>query len=250
MRLDDLDVPWGRGIFRRTKRISFELSNLCTLAPCHAKCPAHQAREPRILPMSIVESVLETCRKRRFRGMFAFHLYNEPGVDPRLFLFMQRIKAVLPGAKLFLLTNGWYLDANLARELEAVGLDYLGISAYSDADYRRFRRLRLKIPVRVRRERPDDRLTWYAPRCSPVRPQPCYAPFYEICITSAGQVCLCPFDWQRRHVFGDLSQEPLDAILRRPEMLRVYEALSCGRRELEICTNCRTSRGEPLGTTP
>ena len=110
MRLDDLDIPWGQGIFRRTKRISFELSNICNLADLHKRCPLHQYQERHILPAEIVYQVLDCCKAYDFQGVFAFHQYNEPGVDPRLFMFMNRIKQLLPKAKMFLLTNGWYLN--------------------------------------------------------------------------------------------------------------------------------------------
>jgi GTP 3',8-cyclase len=248
MRLDKLDIPWGQGPFRRTKRISFELSNICNLAQDHQRCPLNLKPETRVLPGRVIDGVLETCRKYDFMGVFAFHLYNEPGIDPRLALFLERIKSILPRARTFLLTNGWYLTQSLAEELVGHGLDYLVISAYTQAEWERLRQIQLSIPVQVNKQILDDRLTWYDhEQLFPVSAQrPCYCPIYEICITCLGEVALCPYDWQRRHVFGDLNHEKLEDILERPEIWRVYEALAEGRRELDICRACKTARGEPF----
>jgi cyclic pyranopterin phosphate synthase len=246
MRLDKLGIPWGEGPFRRTKRISFELSNICNLSHEHKRCPLNLKPETQILPASVINSVLETCRRHQFEGVFAFHLYNEPGIDPRLALFLHRIKSVLPAARTFVLTNGWYLTQSLAEELVGHGLDYLVISAYTPAEWERLRQIRLPIPVQVNKQTLDDRLTWYQQELlAPVSAgRPCYCPVYEICITCRGEVALCPYDWQRRHIFGDLNNESLEDVLARPDIWRVYEELSAGRRELEICRACKTTRGE------
>ena len=245
MRLDDLDIPWGTGVFRRTKRISFELSNICNLAQQHKQCPLHFQDEPRILPEFVIDGVLETCQKFRFAGVFAFHLYNEPGIDPRLVSLMDKIKSRLPDSKLFLLTNGWYLNQTLAEELVQHGLDFLSISSYSQRDHERLARIQLDIPVSLIRQTLDDRLTWYESPIDRGRSFPCYCPLYEICITCEGLVSLCPYDWQRQNVFGDLSVESLEEVLERREPWRVYEGLASGRRTLDICRGCHTSRGEP-----
>lgn len=232
-------------MFRRTKRISFELSNLCNYARAHTACSAHLQSEPKILPEAVIDSALATCQAYSFAGVVSFHLYNEPAIDPRLCLFIRKAKEALPAAKLYLLTNGWYLDQNLAVELQRHGLDFLGISAYSQREYDRLERISLDIPVRVLFEPLDGRLAWNQSPPRPGPPRACYSPLYEICITSAADVCLCPFDWQRRLVFGNLLREPLDAILTAPRPWETYGALSQGRRDFAPCAECPTWRGEP-----
>jgi MoaA/NifB/PqqE/SkfB family radical SAM enzyme len=176
-------------------------------------------------------------------------LYNEPGIDPRLVFFMRKVKTMLPKAKLFLLTNGWYLDQTLAHEFEAHGLYYLVISAYGDKEFERLSRLKVDIPIRITREPLDNRMTWYEIQSDKSPARPCYCPVYELCITSKGEVCLCPFDWQRLHVFGNLHEDTLEVILGRSEIWQVYEELSSGRREFSICQGCPTYRGEPYPST-
>jgi Iron-sulfur cluster-binding domain len=246
MRLDDLDVPWGEGPFRFTKRISFELSNRCDMSGQHSRCPLHRSSEaPRILRTSIIDAVLVSCRRYDFAGVIAFHLYNEPGLDPRLTWLMERIKRALPRCRLYLLTNGGYLTQHLAEEFVTRGLDYLDVSVYGESDFVRHSALQLPIRVRVLRQTLDDRLSWYA--ADPTRPAssaPCYCPLYEVCITCEGQVGLCPYDWQRRHLFGDLRRESIDDILVSGAVVAAYERLAAGQRDFEVCRRCTSGRGE------
>lgn len=245
MRFDEFNIPWGNGIFRLTKRITIELSNLCNYAVIHKDCPAGQRKKITIIPEHIFRSVLNTCEKYDFRGIISFHMYNEPLTDPRLFMFMDLIKTQMPGIKMFIVTNGWYLDQNMAAELEAHGLDYLHISAYSKTEYLRFKKLRFNIPVRIFHEPLDDRLTWYSQKNAGHNNTPCYSPFYEICVSSAGKILLCTYDWKSRHELGDLNRETLEEILNKDALKDIYDALSKGERKFRLCMNCPTYRGEP-----
>lgn len=246
MRFNDFNIQWGEKIFRKTKRITLELSNLCNYSLIHHDCPINSQKTQQILPESIFNSVLNTCNAYDFQGVISFHMYNEPLIDPRLFRFMERVKKTIPKARLFLLTNGWYLDQNLCRDLELCGLDFLEISAYSESEYLRFKKLKSKINIRIEKRKLDNRLNWYNEIPKDNLPKPCYCPLYEICITCIGKVILCPYDWQREHVFGDLNKESLEQILQKTKIWNIYESLSTGHRSLKLCKNCISSRGEPF----
>lgn len=246
MRLDNLDITWGKGIFARTKRISFELSNICNYDHLHPRCPISQQKQRKILPEQTVYQTLEVCRTYEFEGVIAFHLYNEPGIDPRLMLFIDKVKQVLPQARIFLLTNGWYLNQELVDEYVRHGLSFINISIYSKAEGQRLKALHFDIPVQFIESGFDDRLTWY----EKVNPEtlhiPCYYPLYELCITCDSKVTLCPYDWKRTQIFGDLTQQSLEEILQNPRIQEAYDHLSTGSRVFEICRGCSRSRGEPL----
>lgn len=245
MRLEDKNIPWGTGIFKRTKRVTLELSNLCNWSKEHERCPAHYYKEHVILPERIVRNVLETCRAYSFKGVIAFHIYNEPGIDPRLMYFIKLTKEMLPGSFIFLLTNGWYFTQTLAEEYEQHGVDFIDISTYNPEDAKKIKGVSLSIPIRVLEEPLDDRMTWYGKEVKERIRHPCYYPLYDICISCKGFVVLCPYDWKRVIRFGDLNKESLKKILQKKEMRAIYEDLSAGRRTREICRGCPRSRGEP-----
>lgn len=82
--------------FKFTKRVSIELSNLCNYASIHKKCPINKIKSPIILSSKIVYSIFNTLKKFSFSGQIAFHTYNEPLIDPRLFKFIEVAKKSCP----------------------------------------------------------------------------------------------------------------------------------------------------------
>lgn len=236
------DEKPGQGIFNKTKRISLELSNLCNYAMIHKKCPLNRIKNGKILPSRIVYHILETCQKYDFQGHIAFHTYNEPGIDPRLMMFIKKARERLPKSKLILQTNGYYLDQGLAEEYEKTGLSILRISAYSEAEYKRLSKIKLNIPVTVQKMVLDNRLGLYSQAKIINSKQACHAPFNEVIVTNEGRISLCCLEWKRRHLFGDLNKETFEKAMRDKRMLAVYDNLSHGRRKFEICKRCTWSR--------
>ena len=139
----------GLGPLRHTKIIDLELSNICNYATSHKKCPLHEVHRPTILSEELVFHVLETCKKFEFRGMLRFSIYNEPGIDPRLMMFIREAKRLLPDVSIDLLTNGFYLDEGLANEFAKYGVSFIRISAYSKSEYERFTKFQCRIPIVV-----------------------------------------------------------------------------------------------------
>ena len=115
-------------MFEHTSRISIELSNLCNYARIHKKCPLNLVETPVILPAKIVFDVLETLERYNFQGIIAFHTYNEPLIDPRLFQFIEFARKACPHSDIFILTNGYYLTQTLADELVDSGVSKIIIS--------------------------------------------------------------------------------------------------------------------------
>ncbi len=228
----------GGNIFQHTNRVSIELSNLCNYSSVHKKCPLNLEVTPRILPAKIVIGVLDILHKYQFRGMIAFHTFNEPLIDPRLFKFIEYARKSCPDAVIYFSTNGFYLDQNLANELVECGLTSLHISAYSPKEYERLSKITLPIPINLEKMVLLDIVP--ALYQSPIidNQTPCQAPLGEIIVTRDGQISLCCRDWQRRYIFGDLNEEPLEEILRKGNLQTVYSHLSRGNRVLDLCRRC------------
>jgi len=246
MRFDGYKIPWGQGIFSRTKRITMELSNLCNMSEQHRACPAHDSKEKTILSDEIVQDIVRLGKKYSFQGVVAFHMYNEPTLDPRLVYFIRLVKENLPDARIYILTNGWYITQGIANEFVRHGVDFLDVSSYDSADLETLSKISLPIPYRILHEPLDDRLAWYGKVTRERRTQACFCPLYDICVDCRGNVVLCSYDWKRTTVFGNLHAASLESILMSGEMQDLYHELSKGMRRLEICTACPRSRGEPF----
>jgi len=222
-------------------RISIELSNLCNFAPVHKKCPLHIAANPTILPGKIVYRVLDSVASWEYKGKIAFHTYNEPGIDPRLFMFIAYAKEKCPDSYIAIMTNGYYLDENLLSEYMAIGVNEIFLSAYSNKDYERFISYKSKIKTTILKPVLDDRLNIYN-RKELSLSKPCLAPYNELMITREGYVGLCCLDWQREQVFGNLNSQSLEDVLNSEKMQSAYENLSNGKRLDNICKRCDWSR--------
>jgi glycosyltransferase involved in cell wall biosynthesis len=229
----DPSVP----LFAQIKRISFQLSNLCNLEGIHKKCPLHCRKSSSILPSSIVTKVLDELGSIDYQGIVAFHIYNEPLIDPRLFSLIAETRRRCPGAKVYLLSNGYYLNQTILDELAVLGVWLLIVSAYSKADFERLSRYESRIPYKVFRATLDERRSIYDGPPLDVK-APCYPFVTDLSIACTGEVTLCCLDWDRRFVYGDLHEETLQSVLEKFEVRQIAHGLMLGERTTDICRRC------------
>lgn len=148
-------------LFKNTYRVSIELSNRCNYAKIHKKCPLNLVDEPIILPAKIVFDILDTLDRYNFQGEIAFHNYNEPLIDPRLFKFIEYARQGFPQREIYICTNGFYLNQTLLDELVESGVSNVRVSAYSKREYQRLSQIKAQIPLSVEMTSLDDRLKLY-----------------------------------------------------------------------------------------
>jgi 2-deoxy-scyllo-inosamine dehydrogenase (SAM-dependent) len=224
-------------LFKYTNRVSIELSNLCNYSMMHKKCPINKIKKPIILPSKIVYSVINTLKRYSFSGQIAFHTYNEPLIDPRLFKFIEVAKESCPSCKIYICTNGYYLDQVMAEELSSIGVTEIHVSAYSDREMERLSKINVNIPFSTERMKLDERLNFYETSEKFIF-KPCHAPLSEIIVTRKGKISLCCLDWKRKYLFGDLHYQNLEEILRKGKLHSLYAKLSKGERNLYLCRRC------------
>ena len=239
--------------FEYTNAIALELSNSCSHAWLHKKCPLNLEmaqpgvnKDPRTLPLSIVQKVMGTLGEYEYSGALAFHQYNEPLQDPRLFLFLAMAQELCPSAQPYIVTNGYNLTPTLAEELITYGVRKIIVSTMNDKIM--LRRV-VALQELVGKERIeahnsamlDDRMLAYdVPK--PIPKGHCHAPLRQVIITRDAKVGLCCHDWQRIYTFGDLREEKLDDILCSDEVRQVYEGLRKNKRGYFLCRQCGRSR--------
>lgn len=207
-----------------TRRVAIELSNICPLASVHTQCPLSVRTEIVILPTATVLSILTQLGEMDFSGSVAFHRYNEPLADPRLFLFLFYRGLNCPKATSYICTSGGdFLRPNIIQDLYEMGVTAINISA--DARWAGLLGMYEAEPV-------------YSTK-------PCLAPLASVEITNAGNVGLCCKDWKDQHAFGNLKDHTLAEILLSDEVQETYRRLSEGDRFLDLCSRCKSARGKP-----
>lgn len=75
-------------------------------------------------------ALLDDLSAHAFHGWFAFHNYNEPMADPRLFERLAQARQALPRAKLEVHTNGDFLTAKSVLALAAAGCSLTRVTLY------------------------------------------------------------------------------------------------------------------------
>ena len=227
-------------IFNLIDRVTFETSTYCNYAKIHPKCPAHDEKSVRNISSSVVIKVLNYFGSKNFSGIFAWHQYNEPLVDPRLFGFIMMAKQKCPNSKILVWTNGSNLDQTLVTELEKIGVTNLIVTSYFDkeklesftADKMTYQVFPVGwVDVTDVYDRQEHNIS-----------APCYAPLTDLTITVDGKIGLCCRDFDRRNVFADLNTASVEEALVNSKLLETYQQLSSGQRCLDICKRCTIFR--------
>jgi radical SAM protein with 4Fe4S-binding SPASM domain len=221
-----------------TKRISFELSNYCNLSHIHKKCPISLQKEPNYLPLKIINNVSEYIKQIGWTGIIAFHTYNEPTIDPRLFMLIEKFNTHY----ILIATNGKTLNQQLLDELIEYKINEMNVTAYSNEDYVRLINLNPhNIKYSVTTGELDDRIKLYD-EGEKNNNKICNAPLEEIIIGCNGDFCLCCLDWKKQHSFGNLNNQSFEDILKSEEIKSVSENLKKGNRTLDLCKRCDWTR--------
>lgn len=117
----------------------FNTLALETAALCNRKCvfcPNYStARPDELMPMELIQKVLEELREIKWKGVFNTWIYNEPLRDKRLPEILKMTQEILPTASVMLSTNGDYLkNKNDLNNLYDMGVRQIVINIYSAAD--------------------------------------------------------------------------------------------------------------------
>ena len=223
------------------RQVFFELSNMCVYVHLHPRCPVSLQKTKKVLSSKVVKKVLDELGEHNYKGFVAFHRYNEPLIDPRLFELISYAKSHCPKAMIRILTNGFYLHQAIVDELSNLDIESLEVSAYFPEEYRRLTKLNVKFPYKVFNSILDMRLSLYD-RKKLNLPKPCYAQINDITINCEGKLSLCCLDWKNKHTFGDLEKESLEKIISSRKFLSVYRNLAKGNRTLNMCSRCDWQR--------
>lgn len=223
------------------RHVYFEISNLCVYSAIHPKCPVSLQKTKKILSSKIVKKVIKELGNNKYEGFIAFHRYNEPLGDPRLFEFISYVKTHCPKAMVRILTNGFYLTQEIVDDFKESKIEVLEVSGYGMKEYRRLKKLKATFPYRVFYAIFDDRKSLYEKKKINLS-KPCYAQINDITINCEGKLGLCCLDWKNKHIFGDLEKTSLKKILNSNFFLETYKNLTQGRRTLDLCSRCDWQR--------
>jgi hypothetical protein len=232
--------------------LSFEISDRCNLASAHSRCPCHLglARYSHLDTSHLLDdaTIIETARRFYrefgFRGMIAWHYYNEPLLQAeRMFGLIARIRCAVPESRFLLWTNGTLLPADcsaFAAFAEIHVTDYGGANPPRNLDA-----LRATCPrVIVERGNLDGRLAGLGEPAD----NPCKRPYTEFGVDAYGNCHLCCVDWRGLASQGNVLRDGLDACVSK---WAAMAGAVCGDRMTaeapEACRRCPRRYGAMSG---
>lgn len=209
---------------------------------------------------ALIRKVASELAEFNYSGIFLFSGFVEPMLDREIYGHVHTVHSILPQAKIEMVTNGDVLDVHRLIRLFGAGLSTILISVYDsaeDAD-------RLSNMCRVANLKPDqyvirhrylpesqsfgitlnnragmmEKATFAIKKPTQAIHAPCHYPHYTFFMDYLGDVLMCPHDWGKRKVLGNLKAQSFKEIWLGQGFSVVRESLAKGSRVFTPCNVC------------
>jgi radical SAM protein with 4Fe4S-binding SPASM domain len=242
--------------------VEFNLSGLC-----NRECVFCPRADATVFPntndhisIALYEKIVRELGELDYRGMLLYSGFGEPLLAKRLEVLIETTKRFCSRARLEMVTNGDGLSAARLRSLFEAGLDTLLISMYDGPEQREhFERMR--VAAGLAPERIVLRTRWLSaeehygialsnrsglvtikeagigPLTEP-RKRRCHYPFYTVMVDWDGAMLLCPHDWGRKLVVGNLNERSIAELWTSETLKQVRLTLAADNRDFAPCNVC------------
>jgi len=242
--------------------IEFNLSGLCnrTCVFCPRVDPTIFPNTNEHISIDLYEKIMKDLSQIDYSGTLIYSGFGEPLLYKRIEAIIELSKRHCPGARLEITTDGDFVTPDKLRALFNAGLDLLLISMYDGPHQvgeleRTISEASLMPNNVILRER------WLPPEehygitlnnrsgmveipdagiSRPVEPlkRRCFYPFYQVLIDYDGSVLLCPHDWGKKMIVGNLNDKSLNDLWNNSLMKRVRLNLAREDRNFAPCKDC------------
>jgi len=252
-------LPNGSPTF---SEVEFNTSGLCnrTCVFCPRVDPKVFPNVNEHLPLDLYKKILVDLAEINYSGRITHSGFSEPLLHPKINDILRATRDILPESVVEIITNGDKLTAGIIKDLFEAGLTTLLISMYDGPEQTEFfermtREAGLPQERVILRERylPPEQgyginLTNRAGMVSvneagvsvllaPMK-HSCYYTHYRMMIDYTGEVLLCPHDWGKRLIVGNLHNERIQDVWTGQALSAVRQRLGKGDRAFPPCDKC------------
>ena len=209
---------------------------------------------------SLHEKLCLELKDLNYKGTIRYSGFVEPLLDINIYNLISMVKKNLPECNVEMVTNGDPLNPKRLNKLFESGLDKILISAYDgkeDAD----KLEDLCVNANLTKEQYIVRHRYYSEEQDfgitlsnrsglmenaefkieslkePLK-KPCYIPSYTFFLDYQGDVLMCPHDWGKKVILGDLKKEKLLDIWFSKKSSSIRKMLNKSNRNMEPCNVC------------
>lgn len=222
----------------------------CTFCPVNVN---EKQRKYAKMEEGLFKKIISELKDINYEGELALFSNNEPFLDERIIEWNKYARKELPGAYIYLFTNGSLLDIQKVQEIIKY-IDKLVIDNYDENElncklkeidvWRKNTQNEKKVVI-VPRKR-NEILTsrgGQAPNKRMIRGirAKCFYPYKQLVVRPDGKISLCCNDALGIYTMGDLNKKSILQIWNSKEYKRLrLEMKKHGRRRLKLCKNCDT----------
>ena len=243
---------------------------------CNRKCSFCPRSAPgfedikEFISKDLVNKISTELSELDYKGVVRFSGFVEPMLDKKIFDHINTFKRFCPKSRIEMVTNGDPLNIDRLKKLFDNGLDKILISVYDGKeDVIKFQnmidKLKLKKDQYIIRDRSlseeyDFGITLsnragmmenaeykIAKTVSPLK-NPCYIPSYTLFFDYLGDVLMCPHDWGKKIILGNLKKEKLIDIWFKDKSIKIRNILVNSNRNFSPCNVCDVD-GTLMGKT-
>lgn len=242
--------------------IEFNLSGLCTRRCVF--CPRSDAKKfPNVnehMPLKLYEKIMADLQKANFDGTILYSAFSEPLLYEHLDEIIKVSRRYCPKARVEIVNNGDLVTPERISRLFKAGLTTLCISMYDGPEQEEyFKKIQKDLALR------DDQL-FLRKRWLPAKENfgitlsnragaieiketgtfslkepmksACYYPFYQAFVDYTGEVLLCPHDWGKKLILGNVKDQSILEIWDNKIFKKMRIKLSKKDRNFLPCDKC------------
>tara|TARA_B100001027_G_scaffold213301_1_gene183794 strand:+ start:2023 stop:2922 length:900 start_codon:yes stop_codon:yes gene_type:complete len=212
------------------------------------------------ISLELHEKLCKELAELNYKGTVRYSGFVEPLLDKNIYKLIRMVKDNIPDTNIELVTNGDVLNDKRLNKLFDNGLNRILISAYDskdDAD----KLEKLCIDANLSKKQYIVRHRYYneekdfgitlsnrsglmqnaefkiASLNEPLK-KPCYIPSYTFFLDYQGDVLMCPHDWGKKVILGNLNKQKLIDIWFSKKSINIRKMLHKSNRNFNPCNVC------------
>ena len=214
------------------------------------------------LSIDLFDKIISELKTINYSGRISFSGFSEPFLHSKLIELIKKITLNLPDAKSEIITNGDYLKEDNLKELFEEGLQYIYVSLYTNKrtfDYLNSLKNNLKkeyqtkFNIRPRNLGRKNKFglnlnnragavdyTRFGMKQEKILPlkRSCNYPMFTIFVDYNGDCLICPDDWDKRKIVGNVKKENIINIWLGEIFHKVRKRLLNSDRNDSPCDKC------------
>lgn len=212
------------------------------------------------IPTALIQKLVNELKIYNFAGTIRFSGFVEPLLDKNIYNLINICKKNLPNSNIEMVTNGDVLNLKRLNKIFNSGLNKLLISVYDGyEDTVKFQKLceeaglsENQFFIRHRYLPPEDdfgitlsnragmmtNAEFKISSLSQKLNKPCYYPSYTFFLDYNGDVLMCPHDWGKKNILGNLNSSSFKEIWLSKKSCTAIKRLNNSDREFDPCNVC------------